>query len=168
MNMTKKVKADARATLFDVLDKHRVGMLGVLGSNQHMQPMTHHADANAGELWFITSKDTDLARAVGNGARAEYCLATSDGDFFTSLTGTLEQNNDRDKLREVWSIIASTWFEEGRDDPDVALLRMTLQEAAIWTSTNSSIAFSLEIARATMLPESEPDVGEHLVLRLDA
>jgi general stress protein 26 len=69
MNMTKKVKADGRATLFDVLDTQRVGMLGVVGSNQNMQPMTHHADANAGALWFVTSKDTDLVRAVGTGAR---------------------------------------------------------------------------------------------------
>lgn len=168
MNMTKKVKADGRAVLFDVLGDQRVGMLGVTGANQHMQPMTHFADANSAELWFITSKETDLVRAVGKGARGEYCLVTSDNDFFASLTGTIEPSDDRNKLRELWSVVASAWFEDGRDDPDVALLRMTLQEAAVWTSTDSGMVFGLEIARAALSSDHQPDVGEHLVLRFDA
>lgn len=168
MTMIEKVRADARDALFDVLESNRVGMLGVVASDQHMQPMTHFSDREGAEIWFITSAQTDLVRAVGLGARAHYCVMVPAGDFYACLSGTLEQSGDRAKLDELWSTVTSAWFEKGREDPDVALLKFALHEAAIWTSTDSSVNFGLEIARATVDAGHKPDVGDHTVIRLEA
>ncbi len=165
MNMVDKVRADARAALFDVLDNQSVGMLGAARSEQALQPMTHSADRDTAELWFITSKQTDLVGAVGLGAPALYCVTAPGGDFFTCLTGTLEQSEDEAKLDEIWSTAAAAWFGEGREDHDIALLRLTVQEAAIWTATDSSFVFGLEIARASLSSEHKPDIGGHVVIR---
>lgn len=167
MNTMEKLRADARSTLFEKLDENRVGMLGVVDSDQHMQPMTHYADPETAELWFITSTDTDLVRAVGMGARAHHCVMTSDGEFYACLSGTLEQSEDREKLDEIWSSVASAWFDEGREDPEVTLLRFAPQEAAVWASTDSSVVFGLEIVRANLDTDHKPDVGEHLIIRFD-
>lgn len=167
MNTMEKLRADARGTLFEKLDEQRVGMLGVVDSDQHMQPMTHYADPHTAEIWFITSTDTDLVRAVGLGARSHYCVMTPDQEFYTCLSGTLEQSEDREKLDELWSSVASAWFDEGRQDPKVTLLRLAAQEAAIWASTDSVAAFGFEIVRANLEADHKPDVGEHLIIRLD-
>ena len=165
MNMTRKIETDAQGTLFEVLDEQRVGMLGVSGSGQHMQPMTHFADPDACALWFVTSRDTDLVRAVGQGAQAHHCVMKSDGTLYACLAGTLEQSSDSAKLDELWSAVTAAWFEEGREDPDVVLLRFSLRDAGVWTATDSGIVFGLEIARANMSAERQPDVGEHTVVR---
>ena len=147
MGMRDKVRDDPRSALFDVLeDRQRVGMLGVVNSDQHMQPMTHFVDRNRAVIWFITSEDTDLARAVGLGARAHHCVMTPEGDFYACLSGTLEQT----------------------DDPKVQLLRFSLQEAAIWAATDSAMVFGFEIARANLQRDHKPDVGDHVVIRLDS
>lgn len=164
-NMTRKVEADAPGTLFDVLDDTRVGLLGVVGSDQHMQPMTHFADRNAGALWFITSSQSDLVRDIGLGTQAHYCVMAPDGTFYACLAGLLEQVEDDKKLDELWSTVTAAWFEQGRDDPKVALLRLTLRNAGVWTATDSSVMFGLEIARATMSKEHKPDVGDHMVIK---
>lgn len=168
MSMTDKVRADARTALFDVLDDSRAGMLGVKHADQHMQPMTHHADRDSAELWFITSSETDLVKAIGTGAEAHYCITKGDGTFYACLSGRLEVSHDREKLDEVWSVVAAAWFDEGRDDPDVTLLRLGLEDAAIWTATDSAMTFGLEIARAKLDREKKPDLGDHRIVRFDA
>lgn len=167
MGTRDRVRDDPRKALFDALEDQRVGMLGVADSDQHMQPMTHFADPDRGVLWFITADDTDLVQAIGLGARAHHCVATRDGEFYACLSGTLEQTRDPAKLDELWSSVESAWFEGGREDPRVQLLRFTLDEAAIWTATGSAIGFGFEIARANLQRDHRPDLGDHLVLRLD-
>lgn len=168
MSMVDKVRADARTALFDVLDETRAGMLGLKNADQHMQPMTHHADRDTAELWFITSADTDLVRTMGQGGKAHYCLTKGDGTFYACLTGRLMPSDDKAKLGEVWSVVASAWFEEGRDDPDVTLLRFALEDAAIWTATDSAMTFGLEIARAKFNAEKKPDLGDHRIVNFGA
>ncbi len=165
MNKRSELNADPRKTLFDFMDNLRTGMLGVVNSDQHMQPMTHFLDRENAEVWFITSKNTDLVRAVGLGARADYCLSSPEADFYACLSGTLEQSANREKLDEIWSAVTSAWFDEGREDPDVCLLKFTLLDAGVWATTDSSVVFGLEIARANIQSSHQPDLGEHTVVR---
>jgi general stress protein 26 len=170
MNLRAQLHEDARATLFNRLDRQSVGMLGLVGSDRHMQPMTHFLDRNHVTLWFITSSETDLARDVAaqsGGARAHHCVMTADGEFHACLAGRLDLVDDPAKLDELWSPVTGAWFEEGRDDPNIRLLRLALDEAAIWASTSSALHFGIEIARANLQRDHRPDVGEHMILRLD-
>ncbi len=168
MSIRKEIEHDPRHALIEKMDDVRVGMLGVEGSSQHMQPMTHFTDWDTNTLYFITSSDTDLVRAVGLGGRAHYCVVGKDQDFHACLAGTLEQVEDQAKLDELWSPVAGAWFEKGREDPKVTLLRLTLADASVWGSTESSLRFGFEIARANMDEDHLPDVGVHKTFRFAA
>ncbi|MEZ5779802.1 MAG: pyridoxamine 5'-phosphate oxidase family protein [Paracoccaceae bacterium] len=161
------MQKDPRAAVFDALSNTAAGMLGVDDSGQHMQPMTHFADAEAATVCFITSAETDLARAVGQGARAHYCVAAPDDGVYACLRGTLVQSQDSGKLDELWSPAAAAWFKEGRDDPNVMLLQLNLQDAALWAASTSAIATGIEIARANLSTGHQPDLGEHVAVRFD-
>ena len=168
MTISSEIHENQRAKLFEHLDEVRAGMLGVEGSGQHMQPMTHFADPEEAVLWFLTGLDTDLVRSVGQGAQAHFCLVGKNQDFYACMSGPLEQVEDREKLTELWSPVASAWFPDGIDDPKVCLLRMTLQEAALWTATDSALVFGFEVLRANLSDDRQPDLGEHVVIRFDA
>lgn len=167
MSYLDQTRDDPRAALFAAMDDVHAGMLGVEGSGQHMAPMTHFHDPQTAEVWFITAADTDLVRAVGLGGRGRYCVVGKDQTFFACLTGALEQVEDKAKLHQLWSPVTSAWFKDGADDPRVVLLRLTLQDAAIWASTGNTLVFGFEIARANLSEDHTPDVGEHVVVRFD-
>ena len=168
MSVRKDIEKNPKKALAEQMDDVRAGMLGVEGSHQHMQPMSHYADWHTDSIYFITSSDTDLVRAIGMGARAHYCVVGEDHDFHACLAGTLEQVNDPAKLDEIWSPVASAWFEKGKEDSKVTLLRLTLSDAALWGSTESTLRFGFEIAKANMVEEHQPDVGTHTVIRFAA
>jgi general stress protein 26 len=154
----------ARAGLFDRLAALRAGMLGVAGRDARMRPMTHFADAEKARLHFLTSRGSALATEVGQGSLAHYCLVDEGEGYYAWMSGTLSPSGDASTVDELWSPMAAAWFT-GRDDPDILLLTMPLREAEIWTSTDSTLHFGFEIARANLDPGHEPDVGSHEVIR---
>ncbi|MER5172593.1 pyridoxamine 5'-phosphate oxidase family protein [Thioclava kandeliae] len=164
MSVYKDLEKDPKETLIKQAKALRAGMLGVQGSTQHMQPMTHYPDWDAGEIWFITSKETDLVKQLPPDAMAHFCLMGGDQDFQACLSGMLSEVNAPQKLEELWSPIAAAWFEGGKEDPNITLLRMTLREAALWGSSSSALKFGIEIAKANMKDEHLPDVGTHKVI----
>lgn len=150
-------KGEVRSELFDRLADIRVGMLGIDGSGR-MRPMTHFVDEDAGIIRFITSRSAELAAEVGQGATGHYCVVT-DG-FYALINGTVSPSEDAGALDDLWNPVAAAWFT-GRDDPDILLLSMPMREAELWSSTDSTLHFGFEIARANLDPDHEPHVGTH-------
>lgn len=161
---TDRTQTDAIGQLFDELDRVTAGMLGVTGSGQHMQPMAHYVDRDERALYFITSSDTDLVKTLQPGAVAHHCLVGKDRDYHACIEGPLTVVHDDAKLDDLWSRVAAAWFEGGREDARVTLLKLDITEAAVWASTGSAVVFGLEIARSNMSKEHTPDVGEHRVI----
>ncbi len=165
---TQRTLDDATGQLFEHMDDVKAGMLGVDGSGQHMQPMAHYIDRDTRSLWFITASDTDLVRAVGPGADAHHCVIGKNHDFYACLKGRLTVSADTEKLDEIWNAVAAAWFEDGRDDAKVTLLKMDLMEASVWSNTSSSMLFAFEIARANLSATHKPEIGEHKIIDLAA
>lgn len=161
---TKHKDSQAFDALTEKLDQMHAGMLAVDGSEGHMRPMSPFPEMGSGVLWFITSKDTDLIREIGLGATGHFCLIDESDGFYANLRGTIEQVTDEAKLDELWDSIAAAWFE-GRDDPNLQLVKMTLRDAEVWRATDSKLQFGIEIARANLDPEHEPEIDTQDVIK---
>lgn len=156
---------ELKEQLWAQLDKGLAVMLWLPESEMHPQPMTVFPDKEAGAIWFITSSETDLAQALVGPRESRMTFVSSKQDYHASVDGRLEVVNDNEKLDELWSVGIAAWFEHGRDDPHVRLLRFTPKEAAVWASDSSSVLVGLKILRAGMQDgEAGPDVGIHEVV----
>ena len=144
------------------LDDINSGMLGVT-QDSRLVPMSHYTDRKVGVLWFITAKDTDLARSVASGPQDAMHVVSDGGQgLYARIHGTLSLSDNRAKLDEIWNAVASSWFEDGKQDPDVQLLRLDLTEAEVW-ATGGSMAFLYQIAKSKITGD-KPDMGDHYSL----
>lgn len=154
-----QTKTNAKRQLFDEIEGATVGMLGVEGSAQHVQPMAPHVDRATGQIWFYTKRDSDLVAAVGQGKRAHLIIMSTDGDYQASCRGTLVQDYDLEARDQFWSSLVAAWFEDGKDDPNLTMLRFTPHDAAVWASSGNALTFGWEIVKAN-LTSAMPDTGE--------
>lgn len=161
MNALSTLQNNPRAALFDAMDAARAGMLGLTAPGHGLQPMTHFPDRGTGQIWFVTSDRTELAQAVGSGVAAQYCVISKGHDLHAAIRGMLFIAHDGAKLDEIWSPVAAAWFDGGRDDPHIALLRFDPEVAHVWASTTNPLKFGLEILRANMADHHEPDLGDY-------
>jgi general stress protein 26 len=154
----KSTKEVPREQFWDVLEDVHAVMLGLENSPQHMQPMAPYPDRERDAVWFLTKKDADLFKELKRTDKARFTLVGPNHDYHASVTGALFENEDRAQIDKMWNQVVSAWFEDGKDDPKLALLEMKLQDAAVWASVGNPIVFGWEIAKAHVKDE-EPDVG---------
>lgn len=165
MSIQDDLSTNPRGAVFAVLDGVRAGMLGLTAGGEGMQPMTHFPDAEAGVIWFISSTETDLVQSIGLGEDAQYVVISTDHDAHVSLRGKLYQVHDSAKLDALWGPFVSAWFEGGRDDPRVALMRFDPEVAEIWASSSSTLKVGFEVIRANLDAGHQPDIGAKATVR---
>ena len=110
-------------------------MLGIDGERgAGTQPMTAYYDDEAAPFWFFTANDHDLVNALDNGDRAIATFASKGHDIFASIRGRLSLDNDPATIDRLWNPIVEQWYEGGKSDPKLALLRLDVEDAKIWKS----------------------------------
>jgi len=136
--MTEQTAEEIEDRLWAEIDKGRFGMLGLVGQSMHFQPMTAFTERPEGKIWFFTYRDSDLARKVGDGAKAMFVVQSKDQDMQACVGGLLTQDHDVDRIETFWGPMIAAWFPEGREDPRLTLLRFDCSDAATWTSSGLS------------------------------
>ncbi|KGJ09722.1 pyridoxamine 5'-phosphate oxidase family protein [Paracoccus sphaerophysae] len=147
-----------RDTFWKRLDGINAGMLGC-APDWRLVPMSHYADRDQSVLWFITADGTDLVKAVEGGPQQAVHVVSEGGDkLYARIEGTLELSNDKAKLDEIWNAVASSWFEDGKQDEDVRMLKLKLSTAEVWATTGG-LGFLYEVARSKVTG-AKPDMGD--------
>lgn len=159
MSLQDDVSRNPRGAVYDVLDGVRSGMLGLSEGGDGFQPMSHFPDEAAGIIWFISSTGTELVQSIELGVDTGYVVISQDHDVHVSLRGKLYHLRNEAKLDELWGPAIAAWFEGGRDDPNIALLRFDPEVANVWASSTSSLKFGFETIRANLDPTHRPDIG---------
>ena len=155
---------DSKSDFYDKLEDVRAGMLGLVSDNK-LVPMSPNFDDDAPEaIWFITAQGTDLVNALASGPQqGRYVIGEGGAGLYADINGTLALSDDRKKLDEIWSVVADAWFEDGKQDPDVRLLKFTMTDAEAWLTSTSGVKFFYEIVKANVT-DVKPDTGEQVSL----
>lgn len=125
------------------LQDDRTVMLGLSGVDEgHSQPMTALLDleGTTGGIWFFTAKDVDLVKALGAGKPAVAHFVAKNHGVFATVHGSLAPDNDRGVIDRLWNRFVAAWYEGGKDDPKLQLLRFDPGRAQIWLNENSIVA----------------------------
>jgi len=134
--------AELETKFWKALKSDRTALLGLTaGHDGHAQPMTAQIEGDdGGPIWFFSASDVELVRATGDGADAFLHFASKDHELFASIDGRLSINTDRATVDRLWNPFVAAWFEGGKDDPKLRLLRFDPGKAQIWLNENSLFA----------------------------
>jgi general stress protein 26 len=133
---------ELEAKFWEALASDMTMMLGIDGvEDGHARPMTAQLDEEGqGPIWFFTTKDSALVKAVDRGGRAIATFASKGHDLFATVHGRLVVDNDRLVIDRLWNRFVAAWFEGGKDDPKLALLRLDAESAEIWLDASSLVS----------------------------
>jgi general stress protein 26 len=133
--------AELEAKLWKALKSDMTLMIGLDGSTAQPRPMTAQFDGDrGGPIWFFTATDTELATSLTAGSKATATFASKGHDLFATLQGKLSLDNDRAVIDRLWNRFVAAWYEGGKDDPKLTLLRFDAEHAEIWLDGSSFVA----------------------------
>lgn len=150
-------RAAVERKLWDEIEKHDTGMLGIVGgAPHHAQPMTAFPEPEHGQIWFFTRTDTDLAREVTDGKAAMFVFQQK--EIQACIAGQLTLQHDPARIDKYWNAVVAAWYPGGKSDPKLTLLRLDCDDAHVWISQAGPAKFAWEIAKANAMKHA-PDVG---------
>lgn len=121
-------------------------MLGLEGvEDSRTRPMTAQVDVpegcdkeDGGEIYFFASKSESLVQSLGTGHRAVATYAAKGHQLFAHIHGNLVLSNDRAVVERLWNPIIASWYKDGKDDPDLALVRFDTRKADVWEAAKGA------------------------------
>ena len=132
----------------------------------HSRPMSSNGDIDSdGDIWFFTSASSHKVSEIAKLPKVNLSFADPDNQRYVSVSGKAQLIRDRKKIEELWRPEFKIWFPEGKDDPEVALLRVNLEKAEYWDSPSSTIGYALSFV-SSLITGKEPDMGENKKLEL--
>lgn len=127
----------------------------------HSRPMSSNGDIDQnGDIWFFTSASSHKVSEIEKLPKINVSFADPDNQHYISISGNAQLVRDRNKIEELWRPEFKMWFPKGKDDPDVALLRVRLQKAEYWDSPSSTVGFMLRFV-SSLVTGKEADHGEN-------
>jgi len=132
---------EIQARFWSALKSDMTMMIGLDGvEDGHARPMTAQLDGERSPIWFFTTMDNALVQNLARGNRAIATFASKGHDIFATVHGTLRLDNDRATIDKLWNRYVAAWFDGGKDDPTLALLRLDAERAEIWVDASSLVA----------------------------
>lgn len=124
------------------LHADRTLMLGLDGiEHGHSRPMTAQVEEGTrGPIWFFTSRDNVLVQRVNEGNHAIAAFSSKSHDLFASVRGTLHVSHDREVIDQLWNAFVAAWYEGGKEDPNLVLLRLDATEVEVWLNASNLVA----------------------------
>jgi len=132
---------ELEAKFWRAVDSDRTMMLGLDGvDGGHTRPMTAQIEDGKGPIWFFSSTESDLVGRLQSARRAFAAFSAKGHELFATVHGTLQRDDDRATIERLWNPFVAAWFEGGKDDPKLALLRFDAEHAEIWLNASSLLA----------------------------
>lgn len=149
---------DAQQKLDNMLDDFDNAMLvtRTAGDELRARPMAiadHRAD---GDLFFATSMDSAKCDELMAHPSVGVTLQ-GDGEYI-SISGSAVIVNDRQLIEKLYDPIWQAWFPEGKDDPDLRLIRFSARRGEYWDQSGAErLRFLWRAGRAILRgDEMEP------------
>ncbi|RRB00777.1 pyridoxamine 5'-phosphate oxidase family protein [Larkinella rosea] len=130
----------------------RIGMLTTQDEHGNLvsRPMAVMQVDEEGNLWFLTKEHSPKTEQIDQHYKVNVAFADASDSSFVSVSGSAEELQDRAKIEELWSPMAKPWFPEGKDDPQLSLLKVHIETAEYWDSSSSRMVRLFEMARAAL------------------
>jgi general stress protein 26 len=153
---------DDVSQVWDAIDKQRIAMLTVEENGRLVsRPMASLAQREEGKIYFVTRLDAKVGE-IGGSAPVNVAFSDEHKNTYVSVSGVARTGQDREKLRELWSMFTEAWLPEGPDAEDVALITVDPGEAKLWDSTSSNLVYAAKVLKAvvTQRPPSGGTIKE--------
>ena len=132
----------------------------------HSRPMAAtDVDEFDGQLWFFTYAHSHKTADVNRNHQVNCAYADPNRQTYVSIAGDARLVRDRDEIRRRWKPQYKAWFQNGVDDPEVALLHVTVEKAEYWDAPSNPVATAVGFVKTQVFGGS-PNVGENKVVNL--
>ena len=123
------------------------------------RPMAAQEVDDEGNLWFFSGLDSDKNREIKQDKHVQLFFSDPNKSSYLVVNGEAQEVIDHDKFEKYWSPLVKIWFKEGKDDPNLSLIKVVPQSSYYWDVDGNRMINFLKmiasVATGTNLVNSE-------------
>jgi general stress protein 26 len=148
--------------LYDLIKGVKICMMTTAepDGSLHSRPMWNQ-DADAeGDLWFFTKLQSPKVTEISKDRQVNLAFSDPSKEHYVSIAGVAEIVRDRARIDEKWSEPLKAWFPNGKDDPQIALIRVHPVKGEYWDAPSSTLIHAYGYVKATLTGQSPNELTE--------
>lgn len=142
---------DRQRHLYDLTSRFKEAMLVTRATDGsfHARPMAVAELQPDADACFSTSLDSPKIAEIA--ANPDVLITFQSRSEFATIQGTAKVVTDRSEIDRLWSDSWKIWFPQGKDDPNLCLLKVTAARGEYWeTSGVEGLKFVVEAVKARL------------------
>ncbi len=159
----------AAEKLYALIKDMRIAMMTTADTDGSLRsrPMYSQSADEGGDLWFFTQIASGKSSEISRDHQVNLAYADPDKQHYVSVSGRAEVVRDKAHIDKHWSEGMRTWFPKGKDDPQIALIRVKPEHGEYWDSPSSTLVhiYGYAKALATGKPPTELTEDKKVNLR---
>ena len=159
---------EAIEKLKTLVDKIDIGMVITRGSAKddlHIVPMSRQEVDEQGNIWLLFSAESETHSNLIANPHVDIAYSHVGDYTFLSVCGRAIISRDQERIDKYWNKMMEGWFEKGKEDPNIRLLMVDVEDAHYWDNKSNKFVSFLKVA-ANAITGSDLDVGREGELKL--
>jgi general stress protein 26 len=163
---TESTSATDRQKVWELIKDIKIALMvtGNRGGRLHGRPMAAMNKEFDGDLWFASRDDAPKLDEIEDNTNVLLAYSEPKTQNYVSVSGTARIVRDPATVRTLWSEPMRVWFPKGPDDPQIALIRVSVESAEYWDAPSSTFVYAFGYAKARLTGEPPKNLGENKVV----
>ena len=159
---------EGAAKLYEMIKDMRVCMMTTVepDGSLHSRPMYSHKADSHGDIWFFSRARDPKIQELKADSQINLAFSDPNAQDYVSVSGKAEIIRDQAKVKELWSEGLRTWFPQGPDDPNIALIRVHPSGGEYWDSPSRTLLHLYGYAKARLTGEPPHEMSDQKKVNL--
>lgn len=126
--------------------------------NLHAVPMSRQEVDDDGNLWFLFSSESETYHNLQKSQNISVLYSDVSNYNFLSINGIAEVSTDKNRIEKYWNKMVEAWFEKGKEDLTVRVLKVIPSEAHYWDNKSNKLVTFFKVA-VSAVSNQKLDIG---------
>jgi general stress protein 26 len=125
-----------------------------------IRPMASQKVDEQGYVYFMAVRSSDAVSHIQSSSEIQVTWSNRDRSEYMSLYGRGEVYRDQAEIDEMWNSFVKTWFPEGKDDPELVVIRFKPESGYYWDTQHGKIVQLLGMVTGAVTGKEADDSVE--------
>ena len=125
-----------------------------------VRPMSVLQVDESGNLWFMSQIDSNKNAEIKADPFTHLFFQENKNSGFLNIYGISEIVTDQAKIDELWNPFLKVWFQGGKDDPKISLIKVEPTNVYYWDTKHGEMVAFVKMAAAIITGKTMDDSVE--------
>ena len=125
-----------------------------------VRPMSVLDVDDKGNLWFMSQVDSAKNKEIEADPFTHLFFQHHKNSGFLNIYGISEIIEDRQKIEELWNPLLKVWFQDGKDDEKISVIKVEPTDVYYWDTKHGEAISFIKMAASVITGKTMDDSVE--------